>query len=52
MIRFFVADSAEIRQNDTVLNELEAEQARHGDLVFLHGINDTYENLHLKVRFL
>jgi hypothetical protein len=45
--KFVIAD-APPQQKDQ-LELLEMEQSQFGDLVFIHGILDTYSNLHLKV---
>uniref|UniRef100_A0A914I1E9 Hexosyltransferase n=1 Tax=Globodera rostochiensis TaxID=31243 RepID=A0A914I1E9_GLORO len=48
VIRFLIADAEDGEAND-VQQKLEEEQAKHGDLVFLHGFVDIYAHLHLKM---
>uniref|UniRef100_A0A914I0L3 Hexosyltransferase n=1 Tax=Globodera rostochiensis TaxID=31243 RepID=A0A914I0L3_GLORO len=48
VIRFLIADAGDGEAID-VQQKLEEEQAKHGDLVFLHGFVDIYINLYLKV---
>uniref|UniRef100_A0A183CNL2 Hexosyltransferase n=1 Tax=Globodera pallida TaxID=36090 RepID=A0A183CNL2_GLOPA len=48
VIRFLIADAGEGEAID-VQQKLEEEQAKHGDLVFLHGFIDIYAHIHLKV---
>ncbi|KAL3092167.1 hypothetical protein niasHT_026719 [Heterodera trifolii] len=45
--RFFVADPSD-GEADIVQEELDAEQKKHGDMVFLHGFVDKYMHLHFK----
>uniref|UniRef100_A0A914IFC7 Hexosyltransferase n=1 Tax=Globodera rostochiensis TaxID=31243 RepID=A0A914IFC7_GLORO len=47
VIRFLVADALQGEANDTQ-KRLEEEQTKHGDLVFMHGFEDTYKHIHLK----
>uniref|UniRef100_A0A183CI27 Hexosyltransferase n=1 Tax=Globodera pallida TaxID=36090 RepID=A0A183CI27_GLOPA len=47
VIRFLIADAGEGETAD-VQKKLEQEQAKHGDLVFLHGFVDIYAHIHLK----
>lgn len=49
MIRFLISDPAETSENVTISKLLEEEQAKHGDLVFIHGFTDSYQHIHLKV---
>ncbi|KAL3105959.1 hypothetical protein niasHT_025016 [Heterodera trifolii] len=49
VIRFLIADpSPGDGEAENVQQNLEDEQKRHGDLVFLHGFVDTYTNIHFK----
>uniref|UniRef100_A0A183BLE9 Hexosyltransferase n=1 Tax=Globodera pallida TaxID=36090 RepID=A0A183BLE9_GLOPA len=48
VIRFLIADAGEGEAID-VQQKLEEEQAKHGDLLFLHGFDDIYINLYFKV---
>uniref|UniRef100_A0A914I0L8 Hexosyltransferase n=1 Tax=Globodera rostochiensis TaxID=31243 RepID=A0A914I0L8_GLORO len=48
VISFLIADAGDGEAID-VQKKLEEEQAKHGDLVFLHGFIDIYAHLHLKV---
>ncbi|KAL3104487.1 hypothetical protein niasHT_027197 [Heterodera trifolii] len=45
--RFFVADPSD-GEADNVQQELDAEQKKYGDMVFLHGFVDKYMHLHFK----
>ncbi|KAI3419383.1 hypothetical protein GPALN_006628 [Globodera pallida] len=47
VIRFLIADAGKGEAID-VQQKLEEEQAKHGDLVFLHGFIDIYAHIHLK----
>uniref|UniRef100_A0A914I3X9 Hexosyltransferase n=1 Tax=Globodera rostochiensis TaxID=31243 RepID=A0A914I3X9_GLORO len=51
VIRFLIADAGDGEAVD-VQQKLEEEQAKHGDLLFLHGFDDIYAHLHLKVGLL
>uniref|UniRef100_A0A183BIQ9 Hexosyltransferase n=1 Tax=Globodera pallida TaxID=36090 RepID=A0A183BIQ9_GLOPA len=46
VIRFLIADAGKGEAID-VQQKLEEEQAKHGDLVFLHGFVDIYAHIHL-----
>uniref|UniRef100_A0A914I0M9 Hexosyltransferase n=1 Tax=Globodera rostochiensis TaxID=31243 RepID=A0A914I0M9_GLORO len=48
VIRFLIADAGEGEAID-VQQKLEEEQAKHGDLLFLHGFVDLYIHLNFKV---
>uniref|UniRef100_A0A914I305 Hexosyltransferase n=1 Tax=Globodera rostochiensis TaxID=31243 RepID=A0A914I305_GLORO len=48
VIRFLIADAGEGEAID-VQQKLEEEQAKHGDLLFLHGFVDIYAHMHLKL---
>ncbi|KAL3102572.1 hypothetical protein niasHS_000900 [Heterodera schachtii] len=47
VIRFLIADASK-GEAENIQQKLAEEQKRNGDLVFLHGFNDTYAHIHIK----
>uniref|UniRef100_A0A915MGG8 Galectin n=1 Tax=Meloidogyne javanica TaxID=6303 RepID=A0A915MGG8_MELJA len=49
--RFFISDPRKPKEGEAIEEQimLREEQAKFGDLVFIHGFEDTYHNLHFKV---
>jgi hypothetical protein len=47
--KFVIADAPSQQNDHLELKLLEIEQSQFGDLLFIHGILETYSNLPLKV---